>query len=111
MGSEKERDARAHGDAEAGGKTRQKGGGSVRALCHDACPCTCARPMPTHFGYAPCSVAGADIKVINACYGVSTRMRSSRSLPLHSDIKKHKRDIRLCLTFLAVFFRVKMLIL
>lgn len=54
---------RGGGDGEAESKTRQKGGGSVRALCHDACPCTCARPMPTHFCYAPCFVAGADFEV------------------------------------------------
>jgi len=56
---------RGSGDEEVGTKTRQKGGGSVRALCHDACPCTCARPMPTHFCYAPCFVAGADFEPIN----------------------------------------------
>jgi len=54
------------GDGEAGRKTRQKGGGSVRALCHDACPCTCARPMPTHFCYAPYSVAGTDLEAVNS---------------------------------------------
>lgn len=46
-------------------KAGQKGGGPVRALCHDACPCTCARPMPTHFCYAPCHGAGADFEAIN----------------------------------------------
>lgn len=35
-------------------KVGQKGGGPVRALCQDACPCTCARPMPTHFCHALC---------------------------------------------------------
>jgi hypothetical protein len=59
------------GDGGVGSKTRQKGGGSVRALCHDACPCTCARPMPTHFCYAPCFVAGTDLEVVNSCSMVS----------------------------------------
>lgn len=46
-------------------KARQKGGGPVRALCYDACPCTCASPMPTHFCYALCHRAGADFEAVN----------------------------------------------